>query len=341
MERLLSEQEANYLYTKMLTAFTEGNDVEDKLNKLRSTFDTILSFATMNKLKVAEVPPKYHGFMSKIDLLFPKESTDQRVQDMRRSLNQQRDDLNTGVAHMAQIERGRLQGQSVQGFGVNTYRSFLNNTSNLVTTLSSLPIPERLQQAIRERRKVPMTTTLDIVILLQVYSDLNDIDDGVFILQRCLEWIDERKQLGLDMARVNLITYSGNLTVLPGITSSQDLRKKAIGKTTGANADTALQEALKLCSKGIDRYTAVARGVMKPWLVWICHQLPDNLAQQPEEQLGKWLDMELLSFHPLPTQASTYDRFRQIWPTCRPQQLMPRLAENLFSSITETIQRYQ
>lgn len=341
MERLLTEQEANYLYRRMLIAFTETNDVEDKLNKLRATFDTTLSFAVMNKVKKGEVPSEYYGFMAKIDLLFPKDSADRRVQELRSLLHQQREELNTGVAHVAQIEQQRLMGLKVKGLNSDDYRSFLNNTANLIATLSSLPIPEKLQQAIRPRRRVTMTSTLDIVILLQLYSNLNDIDDGFFILQRLREWINEKKKWGLEMARVSLVTYSGNLSELSGITSLRDLQKKALGATTGTDEGSALSQALQLCSKGIDRYTAAASGVMKPWLIWICHGLPENLPQQPVDQLDQWLDMQLLTFHPLPTQSDAFDRFLQLWPSCKPQQLVPRLASNLFSSITETIQRHQ
>ena len=341
MERLLTEQEANYLYMKMLIAFTETNDVEDKLNKLRATFDTTLSFAVMNKVKAKEVPSEYYGFMSKIDLLFPKDSADRRVQELRSLLHRQREELNTGVAHIAQIEQQRLMGMQIKGLGSDDYRSFLNNTANLIATLSSLPIPEKLQQAIRPWKRVTMTSTLDIVILLQLYSNLNDIDDGFFILQRLREWINEKKKWGLEMARVSLVAYSGNLSVMPEVKSLYDLRKKTLDGTTGADEGSALSQALQLCNRGIDRYTAAASGVMKPWLLWICHELPENQPQHLVDQLDQWLDMQLLTFHPLPTKSEAFDRFLQLWPSCKPQQLVPRLAGNLFSSVTETIQRHQ
>ena len=344
MERLLNEQQAVNLYQDLIEIFRKNDDVKAKFLSLRTTFDLVLSQAYDTLKKTGKLKEekntetgneknKHLGFMEKIDAIFPIDSTDQVVREMNECLQGQRITLNKELAHTANREAKKMKGKKVTDLNKELFQFYLKNTAHAIAMLSGIPIPTILIHAYEPTRIKQLEHKLDIIFLVQVYDEIQNIENGLNIIKALNEWMIKRGEYGLNDVKVRIICYSPPVSVV-----GDNIQQAA---NCVEQEQQAMEEAVKACEEAIGKWKENKQKQLKPWLVWFFHQTKADKDSTPFATVKNMLQNHQIALYPLTLKQQGIKEFEQlrmegakkVW------QVIPGLADNLFDSISETIFR--
>ena len=330
MERFLSEDLANRQYALLLDCFLQNYDFA----ALRSRFDVILSLAVKGKLGKQ---PEDNSFKGKIDVLFPPDSKDEATIEMNHRLNDMRRQLNTKIAHTIEDEEQILMGKWVRKLQKKDFKNFLSNVADLISLLSSVPIPGELRAACRTLQPVSVNEKMEVVFVMELFDNLAHLKDGVNVLERFKDMLAEKNRLGLTQLELYLIVYAPETALLSNLFTLDDFVHKSHTLSNTSPADKALCMAIDLLNGAIERW--LDGDGRRPELIWMCHDFSQTLQHENKEKLEQMNLGGVIGFTPIAWQPSAIEQFKKMWPHCRPYNADPALAGNFFDSFIESIQR--
>ena len=324
---LLSKAKAIKQYRLLLEGYQANNCLLDKANHVRSRIDTVLRMAYTTANPEKETSIGKISAETLVNLLLPED----QHSELRNRLHQARKLLNEKAMHRYNIETF---------FGMDItekdYRDCLSAICDFIALVSSQPIPEALLQATKELipGKCKAGARLEMIFLIQLFSSLDDIQDGVFIISKLKKMLLEKTRLGLDCLHIHLVTYSPDIQQLSPIDNSH-VDETIDGENHNITA-RAFGQALEYLDNAIERQKT--EGGEKPWLVWIASDLEKKPTTEQLQHLQQYLRNKVVGLYPMPANQQTKAEFASLWPEIRPIPIQVKLAENFFKSVLRTAQ---
>ena len=328
MERTLAENQAQEQYRLLLEGFTDDNSLLDKASYIRSRIDTILRMAYAAKFPAQDSNLMKINQAAIIDALLP----DKRHDELRSRLDFARQTLNTKAMHRYNLEKSHKN--AGRDLTEDEYRDCLSAICDFIAIASGVPIPPPLLQARRTIRaqSVRDYSRLEIIFLIQLYSDIGQADDGTLILRQLRKMVRERDRIGLSSLSVKAVAYSPALTLMDFPAAG-----KQSAASTPSDSARALDTALDLMESAITRTEDL--GGDKPWLMWLAHDISDLPDGPSARRLRQMMDDKAISFYPMALTEEAARQFTERWPGCGPKEMDPSLADNFFNkSVLPTVQ---
>lgn len=302
------------------------NSLLDKASYIRSRIDTILRM-----VYVAMFPKvKNTNNISQAELI-EKTLDKSKWPKLHARLDLARMILNAKAMHRFELENSTKGPQ--KELTENNYKHCLKTICDFIAVMSGIPIPPALLHACDKASPCPVKnySRIEVIFLIQLFSDISQMGKGAFILSQLKKMIGERERIGLDSLNVKVVTYAPPMTLM-------DL--PAVGEHSKASAscgsDVALTTALDLLETAITRTEDL--GGDKPWLMWMAHDITDRLGEESVNRLQQMMDDKKIGFYPMALAPEAKEHFTKQWPDCGPKDLNPSLANNFFNSVLLTIQ---
>lgn len=308
---LLTSQQAKEQYQALLDEYKSQSAISDKGRTLRTRLDVILQLAASRNQNIFD----------NLNEVFDGHATETEVSLLNRLTN-----VRLKLNNLVHGNRFITEAQ---------YRQYLSVVCEFVCYISSTPMPPQLILATLSLvpRDIPENRGLDVVVLLQLYSSMEQVGDGANILKEFHKMFEQKDFLRLNTVRFHLFTYGCPLFQLSDISHSTDLRQK--GKYTPSIDDVALNRALG----HIAQLPPPASEKDRPWLMWLCQDISPDLPAVMVQRLAEMKEQKQLAFLPIPLNRGAHGQFLQLWPDCKPTPLSPGLAGNFFLSVLNTIQK--
>lgn len=333
--RYITEEEAINLYRELVNLHFSDIDIIDKANRLRSQFDIILRMAFEKKYEDQQNDDKKNknnSFADLLDDLFAE--ADERGEKLKTDLNTVRKIFNKKVQHIYNLLKFRKKSSARNTISENEYKFCLRTIAVLISFLSGTPIPSSILDASLLLEYKEMKRSLDIVIILELYDDLNRINKGVSVLKNLKKMNRIKNKLGFNKLNVSVVVYSQPVSVL----SNNNL------DSTSSSLNDALQSGLKFLDSAVTKWIDDREGLVdKPWLMWLCFDLKKEISQEHIKKINEMLDAKIFGFYPIDmNNGKVTEIFKEYWPNCKPILMNPDKSNNFFNtSILLTIQRMQ
>lgn len=333
--QFFSEKEASMYYKSIVESFQEGGTLEDKANRLRSIFDFVLRDAVNKKFHGDASNLKSMGFQVLVDELYSDD--DVGMTECREKLHAVRKLFNYLQHHYKQ--RMTIQMSRVH-LSNSDYNYCLQVITDLIEDLSGMPIPPQLLQARKELEHKKMKYQLEIVLLLELFDKLDNLDKGNYILQEIDKMIKDKDRIGLDMLKIHLVTYCPNMNYISPIEHYTDLKQNEFLSSFINPVNYALSKGLDMLSLTVDSYLDPNSGKCdKPWLVWLCNSLKYDIDKAHIAKIQQYIDSDVIGFYPIAIDSQeTVVTFEKIMPRCGPKIIDYKLSGNFFKSILDTVQ---
>lgn len=325
MSKLLTNDQALEIYLNLQKIHQINNDWIDKLNSLRTVFDRILILEMLNTLGVRKLPEQYNSFQSKImylDQVFPGHS--ERLERMRKTFNNIHHSTSSDGANRL-VSLSRRQ-----------YIEILNLLVDHVAKVSGVPTLPSLSLALSEIKKYSEVNERQVIILCQLYNSFEEITNGCRIISEFNEFLSRKNEFGLNNVGFTMMTYSSPFTFR---TEASDFflgveHKNEIKQWTGWS----LNRALELLDVNIN----IAHD-RKPWLIWICSEIPDGINPYPFEEISRMSAEDQIVFYPVYTTEKAGEQLNKLFAGQYPPpvKLNPSKAGQFFNSIALTLQRVE
>ena len=328
MDQLLNATEASQEYQKLLDGYMAYNTIYDKANHIRSSIDTILrmAYATM---KYGQTKVRQNVITDPQNEIIDELLPGPKYAPYRVALHKSRITLNKKAMHRYELERDGKPKLTEQ-----EYKQSLKAIINFIALVSGMPIPPPLLCAIETLFPIQIRddARVDVIFLVQLFSNIGQIKDGAFIMDQLKKMLDEKKRIRLHSLSAQLVAYAPQLTLgdYPAFQKSSEM-------SAPAGNSMALSTALDLLDAAIERKEDV--GCDKPWLVWLVFDLSDRPDSAQVARLQQVMDKKAAGIYPMALTRSAFKDFSDLWPDCGPKQLDVGLAHNfLFNSLLLTIQ---
>ena len=327
MQRPLTESQAIEQYNLLLEGFMANNSLLVKASSIRSRIDTILRMAYVAMYPIEE------GNITNISqaALIAGLSNNSKWFKLRTRLDMARMTLNSKAMHRYELETSE-HGQKEE-LTEGEYKDYLRTICDFIAVASGVPIPPALLHACETAHHCLLKdySRIEVVFLIQLFSNASQIEKGSFILSQLRKMIDERERLELNSLHVKVVTYAPPMTLMdfPAATKHSEA-------TAPCGSDSALTTALDLLDGAISRTEDL--GGDKPWLIWMAHNIADRLGEEPVNRLQQMMDDKEIGFYPMARTPVVKEHFTKLWSDCGPKYLTPSLANNFFNSVLLTIQ---
>ena len=328
-ERYLNQIEARAIYEYLKSLHFRIGDYMDKANSLRTIFDAILQ-TICNRKHGGQKPNDIEGFVMTIKNIFDKAESNGK--DLSKRLDKTRYYFNKKVQHRL---KNTSKGELVLNEPITEYeyKFCLSCVAELICFFSGVTIPSYLHDACYRHTDVSMKRKLEMVIVLQLFDTLGNVDKGMLVYDSLRRMVSRKNSYGFDKLEVKVITYN------PALSRMSDK-----GKTAPAPVNEALREGLDRLDEAIGRWMDDRdNSTDRPWFLWLCHTLDDRVENEQVERLNRWMDANMTSFYPVNMGGSEVEKqFLECWPACGPISMNPELADNFFNtSLLLSVQRMQ
>lgn len=328
-ERYLKENEARAIYECLKNLHFRMGNYLDKANSVRSIFDAVLQ-TICNRKYEGRKPNSINGFILIINDVF--EGAESRGRKLKNKLNKTRETLNKKVQHLLkQSDTGELAFNRL--ISEDEYKDCLYCVAETVCFFSGVVIPPYLLDACYRHKNVTMKKKLEMVIVLQLFDSLENIDKGMLVYDRLRKMMDMKDSYGFRDLDIKVVVYNPSLPEMPDT-----------GQVDRTPASEALREGLDRLSEAINRWMNDATdGTDRPWFLWLCHRMDDKVDPELVKRLDTWMDAGMTSFYPVYMgDEEVQKRFLECWPQSEPIWMNPMLADNFFStSLLLSVQRMQ
>lgn len=332
---IFSEKEASRYYRSIVGSFQEDGTLEDKANRLRSIFDFVLRDA-INKKYHGDVPNlKTIGFQVMVDELYSGD--DVKTKEFCEKLHSVRSLFNKIQHH---YQKGMTIQMSQVHLSNSDYNYCLQVITDLVENLSGIPVPPELQQARKELGHKRMKHQLEIILLVELFDKLDNLDRGVYIMREIDKMIKDKDDIGLDMLKIHLVTYCPNMNYISPIEHYADFKRNEFLSCFINPVNDALSKGLDLLNLAVDSYLEPTGGKSdKPWFVWLCDSLKYDIDIAHIAKIQQYIDADVIGFYPISIDSQeTMEKFEKIIPGCGPKVVDCKLSGNFFKSILDTVQ---
>ena len=333
--QFFSEKEAGRYYKSIVDSFQDGGSLEDKANRLRSIFDFVLRDAVNKKYNGYAPNEKSMGFQVLVDELYSGD--DSGMKKRREKLHAVRNLFNNIQHH---YQKGMTIEMSQVHLSNSDYNYCLQVITDLVEDLSGVPVPPQLLQARKELGRKKMRHQLEIILLLELFDKLDNLDKGNFILQEINKMIKDKDEVGLDMLKIHLVTYCPNMNYISPIEHYTDLKHNEFLSSFINPVNDALSKGLDMLSLAVDNYLDPNGGKCdKPWFVWLCNSLKYDIDIVHIDKIQQYIDADVIGFYPIAIDSQeTVVTFDKIIPRCGPKKMDYKLSGNFFKSVLDTVQ---
>lgn len=334
----LSNKQAKELYDRLLGIHLSDSDWDGKSRALRTFLDRLLEYELCNRLGVRSLDDidkkereKFNGYERKIEFLHDASHPDYRMLNMwRKKFNR--------LSHEDEWN------------GKKSYQKCFSDFVNYVSRQSGCPLSPALALVIHEDIvdvKIPERHVVFMNEIFNSYSPCTErcsIEDGVRFVKAYRDFLSGKRARGLDNVVCSLLTYNSSLgfetefrcldadngdTVRfdPGFDSEERGRIEPPVNLT-------LNVMLDLMAKILD-----TKPKLKPWLVWICSDIPANVDMDLIDELKDSVAGKEIALYAIPTTRMAKKRFEDIFGTERIYEFNPAKAELFFDSISMTLRR--
>lgn len=329
IKRYLTELECKIHYEKLIALHFRQATVIDKANSLRSRFDILLKAICQSK-NGGSIPREITNespFKNMVDDIF--RDVDLKDNNLKSDLHKIRLLFNNKVQHLKNKGyKGRSE--KIEIISETEYKFCLKTVAEFVAFFGGVPIPPKILDACLELEDKKMIKYLDVVIVLQLFDSIDQIDKGILVYNSLQKMMTEHKDK-FDKLNVQIVLYNPSIITLA-----------PLEQTTQSPVNEALERGLNLLDKAISRWTKDrTNNIDKPWFIWLCYDLK-SIDTKLVNRLTQITDASLVGFYPINMGGNDLSSsFIGYWPNCSPIPMKPELGDNFFKSVLLTIQRMQ
>lgn len=334
----LDNRQAKDLYDRLLGIHLSESDWDGKSRALRTFFDKLLEYEVCTKLQIKDLErldkkerEKFNGYERKIGFLHEVTEPDYKMLDRwRKKLN--------GLSH--QDEWG----------GKRSYQRCFRDLVNYICRQSGCPLPAGLSLAIYEPDASVVIPERHVVFMNEIFNDYSPcagrgtIDDGVRFVKAYRDFVAGRKACGLDNIVCSLLTYNSSLRFETGLRYTDPDNGDTVRFDPGFDGDelAAIRPPVSLAlNVMLDLMVKIlaTKPKLKPWLVWICSDIPENVDMDLIDELKESVAGKEIALYAIPTTQVAKRRFEDLFGTKRIYEFDPAKAELFFDSISMTLRR--
>ncbi len=328
-EKYLKQIEARAIYECLKSIHFRIGDYMDKANSLRTIFDATLQ-TICNRKHGGQKPNDIDGFVMTIMNIF--DNAESNGKDLSKRLNKSRTYFNKKVQHRL---KATSNGELVLNEPINEYeyKFCLSCVAELVCFFSGVAIPSYLHDACYRHTDVSMKRKLEMVIVLQLFDTLGNVDKGILVYDSLRRMISRKNSYGFNKLEVKVVVYNPALCMMA-----------ENGSVLPSPVNEAVREGLDRLDEAIGRWMEDREDCTdRPWFLWLCHTLDEEVDKKLVERLGRLIDANMTSFYPVNMGSTDVkEKFLGIWPGCGPISMNPELADNFFNtSLLLSVQRMQ
>lgn len=319
--RYISQSSAYEHYDRLYDLHTLDIFPKDKANRLRTELDLITAKAIRGKYgdEITEKLKSLTVYERLSNHLF--DDGDELSVKLRADLHQVRHFFNNVQHRGHYVTEGK-------------YMNFFRSVVDCVSFFSSVPIPSHLLYACNPVSEFKMTRRLDVVIVLELYNSLNNVEDGVFVLKSLKRLLKKKNDLRLKDLHIHVVVYGKPIVCYKADDDCQD-----------TSVNDGLKCGLGYLHNAISGWEHNKTGVDKPFFIWLTHTSDPQLSSENVDHIQKLIDERKVNFYPVRLCNSGDHRNRnlnEIWPGIVPILMNIRRSDNFFNdSLLGTIERMQ
>ncbi len=327
-KHLITGEEAASQYRQLIESIKVAS-YQEKAAMLRTQFDTILHLCAERRLGRELGKNDNSSFQGLIDILFP-EGRNPALADLRNRLHRLRLKFNRLSAHTFPLYKDQQAGKSVRWYGQRDYEFSLDVLSELIAFVSGSPVPPQVNSAKKQYERIRIYTEnrLDIILMMELFTAIDEVEDGTVLLQRFNEMVSQANKLGLMNVHFQLITYCQPVC---------STTKSTLELLPSIPFNLAMDESMNLVYDAIDLNEAYH--CERPWFILFSRSIPDEADTGVIQEIKELYTERTIDFMPIALNEAVKRQYNSIWPNSRPVRVSPSLSSNFYKELLASIQR--
>ena len=329
-KHLITDEEATSQYRQLVKSIKEAT-YREKAAMLRTQFDILLHLCVERHIGRELKRNEVQGFEGLIDTLFPKNG-DPALEGMRTRLHELRKTFNHLSAHTYLQFKREQSGKRVRKYGQHEYEFSMDVLSELIAFVSGSPIPASVNSAKKELKRIGIANKnrLDIILMMELFTSIDEIEDGSVLVRNYKEMLSQMKELGLENVQFHLVTYCRPICTDDSI-SNESLFSIPFNE--------ALYESLNKLYDALDLIEAY--NCERPWLVMLCHGVSNDADKGLIQELKDLYIKRTIDFMPVALNKESMDQINTIWPHSKPYRITSSVSSNFYKELIAAIQQQQ